>query len=502
MPDGTRERDAPKGEGLLEGTLFALVTQVTTALFTAGLTLYLVRALGAEGFGLFSLALSVSAIGLLVSDAALSRSAGRFVADRRDSARDVADVVAAGLRLKVILGMGVSVALAALAGPIADIYGKPDLAWPLRGIALSLFAESLLLLWEVTFMSMRRLALNARVIFVESLVEATASIALVALGGGVTGAAFGRAAGYGAGAAFAMVLARRLLGRRAFAVRSASPALRGEVRRYARPLFATNSAYTAYATTDVQLIAALLPTSAVGLWSAPFKLLNLLGYVGQSVANAVAPRMALGSRSGPDARAFSVGLRWLLILHAAVVAGVVAWAEPITMLLLGPDFSGSVDVLRALTPVLLLRGISPLISESVNYIGEAGRRLPIVLASLTVNFVIDLTLLPVIGITAAAIGTGVAYCLYVPAHLRLCRRAFPVPLRPLVVTGLRALVAGAAMCGALALIGTSDLSVWQWTLGAVVGPLVYVLVLVATRELHEDDLEAARAAVRRRLNRR
>jgi O-antigen/teichoic acid export membrane protein len=481
----------PSGDTVLRGTLFALLAQLTTALFTAVLVLYLARALGSSGYGVFSLAVSVLTIGMLLADAAISHSAGRFIADARHDLPRVRQVVAAALRMKLVAALVVAGVLALLADPIADAYGIPEVEWPLRGIALSLVFETTLLLWLAVFGSLRRQAVTAQVIFVESLVEVTASVGLVALGAGATGAAFGRAAGYAVGAILGAVLVRRLIGR--FGLRGDDAAVRAQIRGYARPLFATNSAYTAYAALDIQLIAALLTATAVGLFSAPLRLVVFLGYVGQSVANAVAPRMSLEAPGGPDVRAFTAALRGLLILHVALAVGIAVWAEPITDLLLGEEFEASDEILRWFAPYLLLRGVSPLISTTVNYLGQAGRRLPIVLASLAVNAAIDVALLDSMGPAAAALGTSVAYCIYVPAHLRLCRQAFPIALRPLALSVGRSLLAGAALAGLLFLLGTDTLGAPEWAAGLVLGPLVFAGVLLATGELSRGELAALRS---------
>lgn len=490
--------DSDEGEGVAAGTLFGILTQATTALFTAALTVYLVRALGAGGYGLFSLGISIIGLGMLFSDLAISPSAARYIADRRGDRAGTVEVIASALAQKLVLAAGAGAALALLAGPIAGAYGKPGLEGPLRGFALSLVGESLLWLWTHTFIALRRLRLNAITILVESAFEASASIAFVVLGAGVTGAALGRAIGYVVGALLGGILLARLAGRRALDPRSGSPQLRRRIRVYARPLFAATSAYTAYSVIDTQLIAVLLSTTAVGVWAAPLRLLTLIGYVSLAVATAVAPRMSSKSPEGPDVRAFNVGLRWLVVLHAALVVPVVVWADPIVGLVLGDEFRASADVLRAMGVLVILLGISPLASTTVNFLGQASRRIPIVLFSLGVNAVLDLILLPAIGVLGAVIGTTVAYGIYVPAHLRLCRRAFEVPLAPLARTAARAGLAALAGAAVLLAFGTSDLAAWQWVAGLAGGLVAFVAVLVATGELTPAELRAVRGAVRGR----
>jgi len=485
----TRPPGPARIEGVVAGTFFAFVAQLTTAVFTAGVTLYLVRALGPESFGELALVLSVGGISLVVADAAIAQSTGRYAAVAADGDPErIAAIVSAGLRLKLALSLGAAVVLVTLADPIARAYGEPAMAWSLRLIALSVVTESVMLLWLVAFQALRRLSINVRLYLVESLAEAAAIVTLVTLGFGVAGAVLGRGLGYTVGAIAGAVLLTRMLGRR-LSLRGDKPNRR-QIATYARPLFVSTSIYSTYSQVDVQLIGALLNRSLVGIYAAPMRIIILLGYPGQALAGAVSPRM-----SGPDPEvgAFNSALRWLLIYQTMLMAPVILWAEPICVVLLGADYRESGVVLAAMAPFLFLNGMSALISTTVNYLGHARRRIPIVMLSLVINVVLDLILLPTIGVVGAAIGTSVSYLVYVPLHLRICRESFDVPLRPLATTLGRATL-GTVAFGAILLAvgaGPGDPSVVRMLLAGTGGVVAYVIVLVATRELTGADARFA-----------
>src|SRR5262249_15385078 len=210
-----------------------------------------------------------------------------------------------------------------------------------------------------------------------------------------------------------------------------------------------------YTRVDVLFVGALVSTTAVGVFAAPRRLLAPFEGIGLAVSNSVAPRQT-SSDEGPRVDALTAGIRWLLILHAAFVALLVVWAKPITDLLFGSKYSESAAVLRWLAPYVLLTGLNPLVSNTVNFLGRAGRRIPIALASLAVTVAIDVALLPRIGVIAAAIGLSAGLWLYVPAHLYICWQELTFPLRPIFLTLLRALAASAAMAGVLALLGGTE----------------------------------------------
>jgi len=292
-----------------------------------------------------------------------------------------------------------------------------------------------------------------------------------------------------------------MIGRSAFRLRRA-PAGDSHLRAiagYALPLLVTNSAFALYSTAGILLIGALLTTTAVGIFSAPLRLTVFMGVLGLAVANAVAPRLARHRDDPSAAEALRRALRYLVMFQAVLIAPLIVWAQPIVSLLLGPDYAGSAAVLRGLTPYVFLLALGPLITTSVNYLGRAGRRIPIVLGALAINVAIDVALLRDWGIVAAAIGTSVAYLIYVPAHLYLCTQSVKIPLRPLALTLGRSLLAAGVMAGVLALAGTSQLSVAAWIAGGVGGVLVYVAVLVMSGELKPYELRRVAGALRGRL---
>ena len=186
--------------------------RVISALFTGGLTLFLVRYLGAHNYGVYALAMSVGGVLLLPADFGVTRSAARFIAERQADTTEVVAVLRHSVRLKAI-GTGlVAVGLFAAAEPIADAYGVSELTAPLRIMALAITVQSFMLLFTTTFEAIGRNSVGFRLAFAESTVEATAALTLVLAGAGVSGAIAGRAIGYAFGAALGAVLLLRTLG--------------------------------------------------------------------------------------------------------------------------------------------------------------------------------------------------------------------------------------------------------------------------------------------------
>ena len=490
-------------ESITRNTGFALATHAATAAFTAVVTIFLARYLGPEEFGVFALAVGIGAVLVLPGDAGISTAAARFIAERRGNNQAVARVLRDASRLRLVSSGTVCVALVLAAGALADAYDEPDLAWTLRGIALAVFGQNLMQLYGSGFTALGRVSLAFRTSLLKSALELAATLGLVLAGAGAAGAAFGRAAGFLAGGLLGMAMMWRLVGR----ARPAADAGEGEMsevglRRiagYAGALLVVEGAFVLFEQIDVLLIGAILSATAAGLFQAPLRLVTFLHYPAYALAAGVAPRVARHEVQGSAVDPFVAALRGLVLFQAAIIAPLVVWADPIVELVLGPDYAESAEVLRALAPYVFLAGLGPLVSMAVNYLGEARRRLPIAIVAVAVNAAIDVVLIPEIGIVAGAIGTNVAYAIYVPAHLWICRSLIDLPLRPLLVSCGKALVAAAVMAGVLALFGTKDVSVPALLIGGLLGVAVYVGVLLLTRELSAAELRTLWASGRARL---
>lgn len=478
----------------------SLITQLTTAALTAVLTLVLVRVLDPAGYGLFALALSLGGLVLLPADFGINNATARLIAQRRNDTAAVRGLFLDALRVKLVVAGALSVGLFLLAGPIAGAYDTPALVWPLRLVAVAVLGQTLVGLLGATAISLGRAELNLRVVGVESLLEVTASIALVLAGGGAAGAALGRAIGYGVGFLLGLLLILRFLGWHDVS-RPAGSALRfgRRIAAYAGALLIVDAAFTLFTQINVLLIGGFLGTAAVGVFHAPSRLLLFLHYPGYAIANGIAPLYA-SDRGGPaDPEMLLTGIRVIILVQLPLTVPTIVWAGPIVDLLLGSDFGASASVLAALAPFTFLQGIGPIVSLTLNYVGEARRRVPIAVAAVFVNAAIGVLLIPTLGVVGGALSTDVAYLLYVAGHLWVCRRLLELPLRPLAKVMGRGLMAAAGMAGVLVAFGTNELSVFEWFAGGGCGVAAYLGLLRVTGELTAAEFDVARQYARARL---
>jgi O-antigen/teichoic acid export membrane protein len=489
-------------ERVSRSATFALFAQLVGGLLTAVLTIFLGRALSPRQFGGFTFALSVMTIMTLFADVGISLSTARFLAERRDQPKAAAAVFRTALRLKLFTGVPATVLLFILAAPICEVFGVKYAVWAVRASAIALLAQTLFNMCLSAFVALGKIRYNLVLATVESVAEVSASIPLVLLGGAAAGAAFGRAIGFTVGLTAALFLANRTIGRLRNRdpdeARDGSVVSPRRIMNYAGPLLLVDIAFRAFMSIDVLLIAALVgggaPVAAFGL---SMRLTIFLEYPAAALASAVAPRLT-ERRSAEDVTLLEQSMRYLAIVQMVLAVPLLIWPEAVMHLLFGNRYPEAPDVLRALSPFVLLSGIAQLTTLAVNYLGEAWRRVPVAIAMLTVNVLIDVLLLRRIGIVAGAIGTSAAYAIWVPAHVWILRRYGGLRVRPFLLTLARTALAGGAMLGTLALLGTGRVPIPLMLVGALVGPAVYLATLFALRELGPGDIALARRLLAQR----
>ncbi len=492
MSDAPVDRPGPgiARRSIASNTAYSLGLQSVSAVFTIGLTLFLVRALDPHQYGLLGLTLAVGGLVLLPAEFGVGAAAGRFISQHHTDPTTVAEIVNSALRLKLVL-TGTTCAVLALVAPlVSEFWGKPGLTSPLRVVALVVFAQSTMGLLASFLTALGRVDLNLWIFFSESLLETGLAVVLVLAGGGAVGALSARAAGFGAAAAIGVAIVQRLVGgslRRPSTARSWI----GQLMRYGGALLIVDGAFALFSQIDIVLIGAFLSTSAVGLFAAPLKFTVFLMLPAGAITSGVAYRVGRQADWEVERHSLIRATRFILITQAFTVAPLLVWATPMSDLLFGRGrYSSSADVLRALVPFVLLSGFGNLFSLTANYLGQARRRVPVAILTVALNLGIDVVLIPRIGIVGGAVGTDVAYAFYAPAHVWICASILRLSLRPLIRPAVCVALASGAMCGTLALFGTGSLGVFQIASGAVLGSAVYAAVIVATGTLTRDERAA------------
>jgi O-antigen/teichoic acid export membrane protein len=235
-------------------------------------------------------------------------------------------------------------------------------------------------------------------------------------------------------------------------------------------------------TTDRFLIAGFLDEASVGAYHAGYSLASRtldVAFIWLGAAGGPALIMAL-ERGGPQAlkTAAREQAAFMVLLTLPAAAGLALVAQPLAGLLVGPALrEGAAQVTPWVAASAFLSGVT------TYYFAQAftlSRRTRLLLAAMAVpavaNVVLNLVLIPRMGLTGAMAATVISYGIGLAASLALGRgpHALPIPWRALAEAAFATAAMALAVSRLPALGGVLELG-----LKAGVGALVYGVVALA-----------------------
>jgi len=401
-----------------------------------GFQIVLARTLGSTEAGLFLLALSIQTVLHNVAhfgiDHALIPSVARLNA--REPKETTFAAILAALGLLFLASIPFALAVALVAGPVSSgVFGKPELAGPLRWLALGIIPYALL---SGIGSALTGLGAAAAGDFLKnSLWQAACTILLLGLA-----TAAGAAAAATATTVVAMLCSWMLL-------RRLLPARWPPLRRLTLPAGLTATAAPLYVVDTIGIVLVSVPTVLLGAFGsseevAIFAVANRIALIILAVTSAIgyaaSPRFTVISDDN-DKEALGRALSRVALLATAIclplALGVLIFPREI-MALFGPDYVAGAPVLRVLIAGNLLcvgfTGYSELLAMS----GNAHLLRTVSLVVLAVCTVLSLGLIPLFGAMGAAAASAITVSVGAILSGLAVRRRLGLPAIPLLAVGV------------------------------------------------------------------
>ena len=151
----------------------------------------LARWLGASGLGLYSIALTIYGMGMLIANFGISQSVIKYVAADKDNKEKLYPITTSGFISSIIFGIIVGGVLYALSGTLAGFFDMPELTGLLHILAFTFPFASLFASLSGLFTGLRQMKTDALLLVVRSSLMSSFIISFVGLGFGVKGAILG-----------------------------------------------------------------------------------------------------------------------------------------------------------------------------------------------------------------------------------------------------------------------------------------------------------------------
>lgn len=250
-----------------------------------------------------------------------------------------------------------------------------------------------------------------------------------------------------------------------------------------------------YGYIDSLLLGHLLGSEAVGFYSIPYKVTFAFQFVPLALTAAVYPRFSeyFVHQKERFSTILHDSIKYLLIVAVPIAFGIAVLARPIIVLLYKEQYLPSVLPLQIIILSLIFSFISFPIGAALNAGNKQVTQTTIVGVVMVINIIMNLILIPQVGVVGAAISafvgnfllTSIGYC-FLPAVV-------PVDHQKFLITFFKILFSGLVMGGAV--YGVNALG--HLFASILVGVMVYGIMVLMTRILTPLEIKEAVRVLRK-----
>jgi len=469
-----------------------ILHMVASGLLMVVLTRFL---LTQEEYGLLGAALAVLGVAQLFGDLGIAKSAARYLTEYRENdPGQVPHVLRAAVLYRLVAVAAVGGAFLLFGGHIASSLGQPEIA-PLLALGAGYVAvHSLFTFTQVIFQGYNKVTYSAVIRVIGTVSRLGLAVVFVVVVGGAVGAMVGYVVGYGVGAAAGLGLLYVKCYRRTERANEPEPGLFRRVLRYSVPLTATRGANVLDKRVDTILVGYFMNPVAVGYYYLSKQIVSFVHSPAASLGFTLSPAYGEHKAEGETdhaAHIYETTLRYVLLLYVPAAAGIVVVARPAIELVFGAEYGPAAPVLQVFAGYTVLQAVSFVTSDALDYLGRARARAYAKGGASISNFLLNLLLIPTMGVVGAAAATVVTHAGYTAVNVAVIHSelslSFGRLVRDLTATvGVAAAMSVAVYAvltsatGAVAVVSAIALGVAVWGVLSVASGLLDIRRVMTT----------------------
>jgi O-antigen/teichoic acid export membrane protein len=233
-------------------------------------------------------------------------------------------------------------------------------------------------------------------------------------------------------------------------------------------------------------------STEVGLFNAAFSLTRNLGVIPVAFSGAILPTFAqLAVRGVREVSlAYTKALNFMLILALPIAVGGTFLADQLVHLIYGPDFAGAGIAFRIVIWALLFLFLSLITRSALQGIDRQVLWTYVLAAGVGVNLVMNLLLVPRIGIEGASLALLAADVIVFVLSFGLVARHLSLSVTAIAARALKPLACALLMGAALYFLRDNNLF-----LSLIVSAAVYALSLLLFRTFDAEDVAMIKGAL-------
>jgi O-antigen/teichoic acid export membrane protein len=212
---------------------------------------------------------------------------------------------------------------------------------------------------------------------------------------------------------------------------------------YSVPLTATRGANVLDKKMDTVLVGLLLNMSAVSFYTVAKQISDFVALPAASFGYTISPTLGeqkAGDRIDQASRIYEESLKYVVVAYIPAMVGLILVAKPTIQLIFGADYLGAVPVVQVFSGFMLVNAINKVTSDGLDYLGRARSRAVVKSFTAVSNFLLNLLLIPLLGVVGAAAATVITYSVYTGTNVYIIHSELDIRLgrigRVLASTGV------------------------------------------------------------------
>ena len=392
------------------------LAKVISTFSGALLGIVLARILQPDSYGILFLSLSILGTLNLFSKLGISKSGARYISDFRETDRSqIPGIIVTSFIYIIASSFIISVCVLLTRQVLTDALGEPALFPFLTiGVFYIIFTTCTTFVRRI-LQGLEDIEPAASVQAIEGGGRLVFAVGFVLLGFGAIGAL----GGYIISSLIASVIGCYYIYtvhvRTDMGFTQPSNSLRKKIAKYSVPLAATRSADVLDKRVDTILVGFFLTPTAVSFYTIGKQVAEFLQSAASALGFTVTPTYSSLQTKGETEKAANVleeSITYILLLYLPAAAGLILVAEPMVRIVFGSEYTGAAPVVQLLALYAVLHSVASLVTNGLDYLGRARERAIIKIGTSVLNVILNIILIPIIGVVGAAAATVITYSIY------------------------------------------------------------------------------------------
>lgn len=246
-----------------------------------------------------------------------------------------------------------------------------------------------------------------------------------------------------------------------------------------------------YGYIDSILLGRLLGATAVGFYSIPYKITFAFQFIPLALVAAVYPRFSeyFVHNKEKFSTVLHDSMKYLLLVATPIGIGIAVLARPLILILYTQKYAESIVPLQILIVSLIFSFISFPIGAALNAGNKQVTQTTIVGLVMVINILMNLSLIPLMGVSGAAVSALVGNFLLTAIGYSFLRKVTPINHRKFAFTFVKILLSGLVM-GVVVFEFTTALSRLPYLIVSLpLGAFVYGIMILLTRTVTIPEIK-------------